>query len=86
MSVKRCGGAFGGKITRSSFAAVACALGAYATRRYVRHYFCALVEYYHLPDLERYLGSCVYTKPHNYCQYSRFGVIVVAQIMFMSFY
>ena len=34
VGVKRCGGAFGGKATRSSIAAVACALGAYATKRF----------------------------------------------------
>ena len=33
--VRRCGGGFGAKISRPNLTAAACALGAYATRRYV---------------------------------------------------
>ena len=33
VSVKRCGGGFGGKITRANLTAAACALGAHATKR-----------------------------------------------------
>ena len=33
MSVKRVGGAFGGKAKRPKFAAIACALGAHVTKR-----------------------------------------------------
>ena len=34
VSVRRVGGAFGGKAKRPKFAAIACALGAHATKRY----------------------------------------------------
>ena len=33
VSVKRCGGGFGAKLTRSNLTAAACALGAFATQR-----------------------------------------------------
>ena len=33
VSVKRCGGAYGAKITRANLTAAACALGAHATKR-----------------------------------------------------
>lgn len=33
VSVRRVGGAFGGKAKRPKFAAIACALGAHATKR-----------------------------------------------------
>ena len=39
VSVKRCGGGFGGKISRPNLTAAACALGAHATRRYVSFYW-----------------------------------------------
>ena len=34
--VRRCGGGFGAKISRSNLSAAACALGAYATKRYIQ--------------------------------------------------
>jgi xanthine dehydrogenase molybdopterin-binding subunit B len=33
--VKRCGGGFGGKVSRSNLIAAATALGAYVTKRYM---------------------------------------------------
>ena len=35
VSVKRIGGAYGSKITRANLIAAACAVGAYASRRYM---------------------------------------------------
>jgi len=40
VSVKRIGGAYGSKITRANLIAAACAVGAYASRRYISHYLC----------------------------------------------
>ena len=37
VSVRRVGGAFGGKAKRPKFTAIACALGAHATKRYILH-------------------------------------------------